>query len=209
MELPDDPPPAAEEPPRPQQDVPPPQPAIVAPVPVVALPVAPVIAAPAPVPQPAPPTPKAAAPAATANIAKGPENIGDMSAQVVFRRPIRVPFESRRAHEEGVVLLSILLGIDGRVSDISIASSSGFPRLDRAALEAVRDWRWSPLVRNGNLVMVRGNVRIPFIRERGGPGGRGDRDGPNGHHGPRGDRDDGPRGDRHRDADEPRPEDRT
>ncbi|MBT2186827.1 energy transducer TonB [Sphingobium nicotianae] len=216
MELPDDPPPAEETPPPPAQDMPPPQPAIVAPAPVVALNTAPVIAAPPPVPQPAPLTPKAPPPA-PAVIAKGPENMGDMSAQVVFKRPIRVPLESRRAHEEGIVILSILLGTDGRVSDISITTSSGFSRLDRAALDAVRDWRWSPLVRNGNPVMVRGLVRIPFIRE-GGPHGRGGRfgpdgrDGPDGHHGrgPRGDRDDGPRGDRHGDDDDgPAPDDRT
>lgn len=183
MELPDDPPPAAEEPPPPAPDAPPPTPQIAAPVPVVSLAPTPAITAPPPAPQPAPPArPAPAAPMAV--VAKGPENVGDLSAQVVFRKPIRVPLESRRAHEEGIVVLALLLGMDGRVVEISVATSSGFPRLDRAALESVEDWRWSPLVRNGNPVMVRGLVRIPFIRERGGP---------RGHHRHRGDHDrDGP-----------------
>jgi protein TonB len=203
LELPDDPPPAAETPPPPPDASPPPQPAVVAPVPMVALATAPTIAAPPPVPQPAPPAPKAAPGPGPAVIAKGPENVGDLSAQVVFRKPIRVPLESRRAHEEGIVVLTVLLSVDGRVADISVASSSGFPRLDRAALEAVADWRWSPLVRSGQPVMVRGMVRIPFIRERGdGRGGRGG-------HGRRhhGDRDGGPPGDRDFDRDGPRPDD--
>src|SRR5690606_28958396 len=101
---------------------------------------------------------------------------------------IRVPLESRRRHEEGVVVLAVLLSTEGRVTDISIARSSGFPRLDEAAMDAVADWRWSPLVRDGEPVMVRGMVRIPFIRERGGPRGHG-----GGH---RGGRDDRPHGDR-------------
>jgi len=194
MALPDDPPPAAEAPPPPSTpDAPPPSSQISAPVPVVALAAPPAMVAPQPAPQPAPPTAKAEPAAPAPVVAKGPENAGDLSAQVVYRRPIRVPLESRRAHEEGVVVLALLLGMDGRIVEISVATSSGFPRLDRAALESVRNWRWSPLLRNGNPVMVRGLVRIPFIRERGGRDGDGARD----HHGrSRGDRaGDGPRGD--------------
>jgi len=189
LELPAEPP-AAEETPPPPPATPPPQPAVTAPVPVVALAVTQTMSAPPPVPQPS--AAKAAPSAAPAVVAKGPENVGDLSAQVVFRKPIRVPLESRRQHEEGVVVLAVLLSTDGRVANISIASSSGFPRLDEAALEAVSDWRWSPLVRGGEPVMVRGMVRIPFIRDRDGRG-----DGGRGRHGRgrHGDREDGPRSD--------------
>lgn len=183
LELPDDPPPATKAPPPPQQEAPRPQPAIVAPAPVVPIAPPPALAAPAPSPQPVTPAPKAAAPAVSAPLANGPQTMDDMSARIVFRRPIRVPVESRRAHEEGIVVLSVLLAVDGRVSDISIASSSGFPRLDRAVLDAVRDWRWSPLILGGSPVMVRGLVRVPVIREHG-SGGRDGRRG-HGHHGDR------------------------
>jgi len=163
LELPDDPPPQPPEQP-PQPDTPPPTAHVVAPVPLVTLAERPVIQAP-PVIQPiaVPTLPAPPAPPAT----PGPENRGDLSAQILVRKPIKVPLESRRQHEEGVVVLAILLATDGRVQDISISSSSGFPRLDRAALEAVRDWRWSPTVRDGTPVMVRGLLRVPFIREGG------------------------------------------
>lgn len=192
MELPDDPPPAEAPPPPPPPDAPPPPPQaqIAAPVPLVLIPPRLAIQAPAVTP-PAPPSP-APAPTTPAVIAKGPENLGELSAKMISAKPPRVPMESMRAHEEGVVTLSVLLSVDGRVADISIARSSGFPRLDRAALEAVRDWRWSPLMRDGSPVMVRGMVTIPFVMQRGGRGR-----GPDGHgRGPGGrDRDDHHRGD--------------
>lgn len=177
LSLPDDPPAPPERAPQPETPPPTAQPST--PAPLVTLADPPLIQAPPlsqPVAVPAPPAP----PAPPALATRGPENRGDLSAQVVFRKAIKVPLESRRLREEGVVVLSILLGTDGRVQDIAVSSSSGFPRLDRAALEAVRDWRWSPTVREGVPVMVRGLLRVPFIREPGGHrrghhhGGQGD-----------------------------------
>lgn len=170
LSLPQDPPPEQPQPvPQPDlaQPMMPPAAQVVTPPPLVTLPAP---AAPAvqqlDVAKPTPPAPQLA-PAPAAPVQTGPANGGDLSAQVVYRRPIIVPLESRRKREEGIVILSVLLGTDGRVSDIGVTTSSGFPRLDRAALEAVRDWRWSPLTRGGNAVMVRGFVRIPFIRDNG------------------------------------------
>jgi protein TonB len=95
--------------------------------------------------------------------AAGPANAGDLSATMISATPPRYPVESRRASEQGTVTLAVLLSADGTVIDVSIAKTSGFYRLDRAALGAVRHWRWSPTIRNGNPVMVRGMVTIPFV----------------------------------------------
>lgn len=127
---------------------------VAAPVPAPAP--APVAAAPSP---PAPPAPRPAAPAA-------PLEGGDLSSKMLSFTAPSYPMESRRQKEEGTVALSLLLGTDGRVADISIASSSGFARLDKAALDAVRKWRWAPVVRGGEPVAVRGTVKIPFIIKR-------------------------------------------
>lgn len=181
LSLPDDPPseqPRAE----PDQAVPPAA-ALVTPPPQVVLPqlAAPQIAQ-VEVAKPAPPAPQlAVAPPAPAP--RGPENLGEISAKMISARPPRYPMDSRRAREQGTVVLSVLLSAEGRVSDIGVARSSGFPRLDRAALDAVRDWRWSPLMRDGNPVMARGIVTIPFILQggddrRGGGRRRRDHDGP-------------------------------
>lgn len=121
-----------------------------APVPVA---VAAPMAAPANVSPPAPPAPPAP-----------PSQVdGDLSSRVLDADPPSYPTESRRRREQGTVRLRVLVGTDGRVADIAIADSSGSDRLDREALRAVKRWRWSPLLRGGWPVMVRGIVTIPFV----------------------------------------------
>ncbi|BAK68129.1 TonB-like protein [Sphingobium sp. SYK-6] len=167
MELPDDPPPAPPEQPPAPETPPPPSAQVVAPVPLVVLPERPAPLAPAVATPPAPPAPVRAAPPPAP---RGPQDMGDISARMISARPPAYPLASRREKEEGTVMLSVLLAIDGHVAEIAIARSSGFPRLDRAALDAVSDWRWSPMTRDGEPVMVRGVVTIPFILQRGDPG---------------------------------------
>ncbi|MCM2252433.1 MAG: energy transducer TonB, partial [Ramlibacter sp.] len=59
------------------------------------------------------------------------------------------PALSRRFGEQGQVLLDVHILPDGRVGEIKLRRSSGFNRLDGAALEAVRHWRYVP-ARRGN-----------------------------------------------------------
>lgn len=57
------------------------------------------------------------------------------------------PRLSRRLREEGRVLLDVLILADGTVREARLRRSSGHPRLDGAALEAVRRWRYVPAYR--------------------------------------------------------------
>lgn len=60
------------------------------------------------------------------------------------------PMSSRRGAEEGALLLDILVGADGHVRDARVSQSSGFDRLDQAAVtEAKQHWRLRPATRNG------------------------------------------------------------
>lgn len=55
------------------------------------------------------------------------------------------PAESRRLGEEGSVLLQVLVDPSGRAVDAKVVQSSGFPRLDQAAVEGVKkDYRFIP-----------------------------------------------------------------
>lgn len=124
-----------------------------------------IIQTPAPAPQlaavniaPPPPPPVVAPPSPPA-----PISVSDLGAKMVAIVPPRYPMESRRGKEQGTVVLTVVLNTDGSVADVHIAQSSGHRRLDRAALEAVRKWRWSPTIRGGEPVMVQGMVDIPFI----------------------------------------------
>ncbi|WP_460986602.1 energy transducer TonB [Sphingobium sp. TomTYG75] len=160
--MPPPPPPAAETPPPP-----PSAPPVVAPPALVQVPVPPVPIATTPDPSPVPPTPVVSrAPVlATPTAPASPSTVqgGDLATQMVAGKPPRYPIESRRKREQGTVILSLTLGVDGAVESLTIAQSSGFSRLDAAAREAVRSWRWKPMVRDGQPVRVKGVVEIPFV----------------------------------------------
>ncbi len=91
-----------------------------------------------------------------------PIAVDSLAAKLISAAPPRYPIESRRKREMGTVILSVTVGEDGRVETISVHQSSGFERLDRAALGAVRQWRWLSTTIDGQAVRVRGLVRIPF-----------------------------------------------
>jgi len=60
------------------------------------------------------------------------------------------PPSAKRLKQQGTVVLALFVGLDGRVGEAKIATSSGFPVLDEAALkEALRSWRYSPGIKNG------------------------------------------------------------
>jgi protein TonB len=74
-------------------------------------------------------------------------------------RPPPYPSLARRRGYEGTVLLEVLVTEEGRVGELSVARSSGYKMLDRAALRAVRDWRFEPGTRGGRPMAMA--VRIP------------------------------------------------
>jgi protein TonB len=54
------------------------------------------------------------------------------------------PLPCKRRHEEGIVLLNVIVQPDGLPAAISLDRGSGYPLLDRAALDAVRHWTFEP-----------------------------------------------------------------
>jgi periplasmic protein TonB len=54
------------------------------------------------------------------------------------------PPMSRQLGEEGTVRLRVHVAADGIPTEIHLAASSGHPRLDQAALEAINGWRFVP-----------------------------------------------------------------
>jgi iron complex outermembrane receptor protein len=69
------------------------------------------------------------------------------------------PAGALAARRTGKVTLQVTIESDGRVSDATVADSAG-DDLDRAALDAVRQWRFRPALRGHE--PVRARVRIPF-----------------------------------------------
>ena len=72
------------------------------------------------------------------------------------------PALSKRLREEGTVLLRVNLDAQGIVLDISIEKSSSFQRLDQAAHEAVKQWRFIPAKRGQAALPSTALVPIEF-----------------------------------------------
>jgi len=62
------------------------------------------------------------------------------------------PAISRRMGEEGKLVLRVELDENGRIDDAKVINSSGYERLDDAALAAVKSWQCNPSLRNGQPV---------------------------------------------------------
>jgi protein TonB len=78
----------------------------------------------------------------------------------------RYPQASRRAREEGEVLVRVLIDIDGRPSEVRILRSSGHARLDDAAIEAVRAALFRPYVAEGRARAAYVRVPVEFALRR-------------------------------------------
>ncbi|MGC1549750.1 MAG: energy transducer TonB, partial [Rhodanobacter sp.] len=128
-----------------KQVIPPPQPPPPAPPPAVEEASNNAVAAQPPAP-PAPPAP--------------PQDI-TASQDLSYNNQIKpsYPPQALRQRHEGTVTLLVLVAIDGSVKDVKVEQSSGYRELDRAAMDAVRRWRFNAETKNGK--KVEGYARVP------------------------------------------------
>lgn len=158
-------PPGPEAAPVPRPKPPPPAQAIaraIAETPATAEPVPPAPATPTPPQRAALPRGDAADAAATGDGGGAPGSSGGAAEGAAPRadNPAPVyPFAARRRGQEGRVVLDVEVLPDGGAGAVSVARTSGVVSLDRAALEAVRRWRFRPARRDGR--PVRSTVRVP------------------------------------------------
>lgn len=69
--------------------------------------------------------------------------------------------EARKAKFQGTCTLSLIVGVDGRPSDIHVVSSLGMG-LDEKAIEAVSHWKFEPAMKDGHPVRVPVEVEVDF-----------------------------------------------
>ena len=75
------------------------------------------------------------------------------------------PAMSKRLGEQGRVIVRVLIGVDGSAQKAEIRQSSGFDRLDQAALATTQRWRYVPGKRGGVAEAMWFNVPINFVLE--------------------------------------------
>lgn len=99
-----------------------------------------------PPPKPAPPGPVVRAPVVKASGCRTPE----------------YPSISQRLGEEGTVILQMLVGTDGKVTDSRVATSSGYERLDEAARRALSRCRFEPGTEDGKPVQAWASIKYTW-----------------------------------------------
>lgn len=89
--------------------------------------------------------------AANSGIGQGASTEGRFQSDVVVQRltkqiqnEIRYPMMARRLCQQGRTRLKVTVGPDGSVTGVSVFKTSGFDTLDKAAIKAVRGFRFSP-----------------------------------------------------------------
>ena len=120
------------------------------------------IVAPVAVPVAAPgnaPAAAMAAPAADANGAS-PESQSPLTRTRYV--PPLYPDSARNRNIGGWVDLTFLVGPDGAVSEVAVIAAQPAGTFEQAAIDAVRRWRYQPLVRDGHAASQQARVRVRF-----------------------------------------------
>lgn len=110
-----------------------------------------------PAPPPAQPAPVPKPPAQPSAVRVG----GSVQAARLVNqiKPVYPPL-ARQARVSGVVRLAAIIGTDGRIKNLRVAS--GHPLLVPAALDAVKQWIYQPTLLNGKAVEVITEIDVNF-----------------------------------------------
>jgi len=109
------------------------------------------------------PAPTSASPNSTADDA--PITLPHLNADYLNNPAPDYPPASRELGEQGRVLLRAMINIDGTVAQVVLRKSSGFDRLDQAALDTVKNWRFVPAQRGEQKVSAWVVVPVAFSLE--------------------------------------------
>lgn len=74
----------------------------------------------------------------------------------------RYPKLAQRRNQQGVVMLDVIVDERGDPITVAILESSGFPILDKAAIDAVKRWSFKPEQRNSQFVKSRVHIPVAF-----------------------------------------------
>jgi len=83
----------------------------------------------------------------------------DRAASLAGQPKIAYPPEAYRSREEGTVVVKAQVDELGNASNVEIVRRSGSRVLDRAAMNEVRKWKFTPAIKNGKTVAS--SVQVP------------------------------------------------
>ncbi len=85
---------------------------------------------------------------------------GVEQAQLITRIEPQYPVLARQTRTQGTVFLHAIISREGRITSLEVVN--GHPLLVRAALDAVRQWRYRPTLLNGEPVEVETSITVIF-----------------------------------------------
>ena len=91
---------------------------------------------------------------------------GGRSLSLVQRVVPAYPFISARRGEQGAAIVQLRVDETGRVAEAKVARSSGSSRLDQAALDAIRKWKFAPMARGSAPGGAWGETELRFVLYR-------------------------------------------
>ena len=86
------------------------------------------------------------------------------AANLIRQVPPEYPPLARQARIQGTVSLNAIIGKDGTVTNLQLVS--GHPLLVQAALDAVKQWVYRPMLLNGEPVEVATDVQVNFTLDQ-------------------------------------------
>jgi len=85
----------------------------------------------------------------------------DSRPKPVFQSPPRYPNELRREKKKGQVYVIFVVNANGRVED-PVVKRATHPAFEKAALDAIRQWKFEPATRGGEAVAAKMSIPITF-----------------------------------------------
>ncbi len=93
----------------------------------------------------------------------GAVDAGVTMPEIINRVDAVYPRDAMKARAEGFVVLSATVGADGTVGDVEVVRhADGWPSMDQAAIDAVRQFSYKPAMKDGVPVAFQMHVKMEF-----------------------------------------------
>jgi len=94
-------------------------------------------------------------------------NLGDQNTEAGLSYnaniQLQYPVDSVKHHEQGMVILNVLVGTDGKVHKVKVdPTTQASPALIKAASDAVTQWHFNPAMKNGRAIAAYARVPVNF-----------------------------------------------
>lgn len=107
------------------------------------------------------------APASSAKTTEPSTQLPSADAAGLNNRAPVYPMLSRKRKEQGTVWMLLLVSKDGLVTELKLKKTSGFDRLDQAALQAVKKWKFQPALKQGQPIDYWYELPLKFSLQQG------------------------------------------